>query len=83
MNAACWTWIVSSSVHLPEFAVADDRRDQVTFRMLLAHSSGCAWGSLYKKATNRRICFKLRRGTLCSGSRIACRVQRRRFYFAG
>ena len=39
---------------LPEFAVADDRRDQVTFRMLLAHSSGLpAWVPLYKKAKNR------------------------------
>lgn len=39
---------------LPEFAVADDRRDQVTFRMLLAHSSGLpAWAPLYKKAKNR------------------------------
>jgi serine-type D-Ala-D-Ala carboxypeptidase len=29
---------------LPQFAVADDRREQVTFRMLLAHSSGLpAW----------------------------------------
>jgi serine-type D-Ala-D-Ala carboxypeptidase len=39
---------------LPEFAVADDRRDQVTFRMLLAHSAGLpAWVPLYKKAKNR------------------------------
>jgi CubicO group peptidase (beta-lactamase class C family) len=39
---------------LPEFALADDRRDQVTFRMLLAHSSGLpAWVPLYKKAKNR------------------------------
>ena len=39
---------------LPEFAIADDRRDQVTFRMLLAHSSGLpAWVPLYKKAKNR------------------------------
>jgi CubicO group peptidase (beta-lactamase class C family) len=39
---------------LPEFAVADDRRDQVTFRMLLAHSSGLpAWVPLYKKAKNK------------------------------
>ena len=39
---------------LPEFAVADDRREEVTFRMLLAHSSGLpAWVPLYKKAKNR------------------------------
>ena len=39
---------------LPEFAVADDWREQVTFRMLLAHSSGLpAWVPLYKKAKNR------------------------------
>ena len=39
---------------LPEFAVADDRRDQVTFRMLLAHSAGLpAWIPLYKKAHSR------------------------------
>src|SRR3954465_835015 len=39
---------------LPEFAVADDRREEVTFRMLLAHSSGLpAWVPLYKKAKNK------------------------------
>jgi serine-type D-Ala-D-Ala carboxypeptidase len=39
---------------LPQFAVSDDRRDQVTFRMLLAHSSGLpAWVPLYKKAKNK------------------------------
>jgi CubicO group peptidase (beta-lactamase class C family) len=39
---------------LPEFAVGDDRRDQITFRMLLAHSSGLpAWVPLYKKAKNK------------------------------
>jgi CubicO group peptidase (beta-lactamase class C family) len=39
---------------LPEFAVGDERRDQVTYRMLLAHSSGLpAWAPLYKKAKNK------------------------------
>jgi len=39
---------------LPEFAVADDRREEVTFRMLLAHSSGLpAWVPLYKKAKDK------------------------------
>ena len=39
---------------LPEFAVGDDRREEVTFRMLLAHSSGLpAWVPLYKKAKNK------------------------------
>src|SRR4051812_33251239 len=39
---------------LPEFAIGDERRDEVTFRMLLAHSSGLpAWVPLYKKAKNK------------------------------
>jgi CubicO group peptidase (beta-lactamase class C family) len=39
---------------LPEFAVGDERREEVTFRMLLAHSSGLpAWAPLYKKAKNK------------------------------
>jgi len=39
---------------VPEFAVSDDRREEVTFRMLLAHSSGLpAWVPLYKKAKNK------------------------------
>src|SRR3954465_9467285 len=39
---------------LPEFGVADDRREEVTFRMLLAHSSGLpAWVPLYKRAKNK------------------------------
>src|SRR3954463_1170931 len=39
---------------LPEFALGDERREEVTFRMLLAHSSGLpAWVPLYKKAKNK------------------------------
>ena len=40
---------------LPEFAVADDRRDQVTFRMLLAHNSGLpAWLPLFELGSRER-----------------------------
>jgi CubicO group peptidase (beta-lactamase class C family) len=39
---------------LPEFALGDERREEVTFRMLLAHTSGLpAWVPLYKKAKNK------------------------------
>lgn len=40
---------------LPEFAGKDPRRPQVTFRMLLAHSSGLpAYARLFETAQNRR-----------------------------
>ena len=39
---------------LPEFALGDERREEVTFRMLLAHTSGLpAWVPLNKKAKNK------------------------------
>jgi serine-type D-Ala-D-Ala carboxypeptidase len=39
---------------VPEFASGDDRRRQVTIRMLLAHSSGLpAYEKLFQRATNR------------------------------
>jgi len=38
---------------LPEFAASDARRNQITFRMLLAHSSGLpAYEKLYLRASN-------------------------------
>src|SRR3954447_24368727 len=45
---------------VPEFAVSDDRREEVTFRMLLAHSSGLpAWVPLYKKAKNKATMLQM------------------------
>src|SRR4051812_8043130 len=45
---------------LPEFALGDERREEVTFRMLLAHSSGLpAWVPLYKRAQNKATMLQM------------------------